>query len=54
MWQESRTSSLGPDTCKCESHRNVRVLYLFACPFLVHVVQSVLQWGKDPSKKGRE
>ena len=54
MRQESRTSQLGSDTCKCESHRNVRVLNLFACPFLVHVVQSVLQWGKDPSKKRRE
>ena len=32
---------------------NVRVTEMFesqlyACSFLVHVVQSVLQWGKDP------
>ena len=43
-----RTSQLGSDTCKCESHRNVQVLILIACPFLVHVVQSVFHWGKDP------
>ena len=42
-------SQLGSDTFKCvsKSHRNVRVLNLFARPFSVHVVQSVLQWGKD-------
>ena len=38
---------------------NVRVTEMFesqsyTCSFLVHVVQSVLQWGKDPSKKRRE
>ena len=45
---QGRTSQLGSDTCKCESHRNVRVLDMFACHFLVHVVQSVLQGDKDP------
>ena len=45
---QSRTSQPGSDTCKYESHRNVRVLILIAFPFLVHVVQSVLHWGKDP------
>ena len=42
-----RTSQLSPDTCKCESHRNVRVLNVFArlFQFLLH---SALQWGKDP------
>ena len=51
MWQRSsklRTSQFGFDTCKCESHRNVRVSTLYACPFLLHVVQFVLEWGKDP------
>ena len=42
-----RTSQLGSDTCKCESHRNVRVSMCMLV-FLVLVVQSVLQWGKDP------
>ena len=42
-----RTSQLGSDTC-CESHRNVRVLNLFACPCLVHVVQICSSEGKDP------
>ena len=46
-----RTSQLGSDACRYESHRNVRVsisMLVLACSFLVHVVQSVLQWGKDP------
>ena len=37
---------LGSDTCKCESHRNVRVLNLFPCPFLFMLYN--LQGGKDP------
>ena len=47
---QSRASQLGSDTFKCESksHGNVQVLNLFARPFSVHVVQSVLQWGKEP------
>ena len=45
---QSRSSQLGSDTCKCDSHRNVRVLNIFARPFSVRVVQSVLQWGKRP------
>ena len=44
---QSRTSQLGSDTC-CESHRNVRVLNLFACPCLVRVVQICSSEGKDP------
>ena len=45
---QSRTSQLGSDTCKCESHKKVRVPNLFARPFSVRVLQSVLLWGKDP------
>ena len=47
---QSRASQLSSDTFKCESksHGNVQVLNLFARPFSVHVVQSVLQWGKEP------
>ena len=47
---QSRASQLGSDTFKCESksHGNVQVLNLFARPFSVHVVQFVLQWGKEP------
>lgn len=47
---QSRASQLGSDTLKCEtkSHGNVQVLNLFARPFSVHVVQSVLLWGKEP------
>ena len=44
---QSRTSQLGSDTC-CESHRNVRVLNLFACPCLADVVQICSSEGKDP------
>ena len=38
---KSRTSNLGSNTCKCETHY---LLKLF--PFSGHAVQSVLQWGK--------
>ena len=44
---QSRTSQLGSYTC-CESHRNVRVLNLFACPCLVHDVQICPSEDKDP------
>ena len=44
---QSRTSQLGSYTC-CGSHRNVRVLNLFACPCLVHDVQICSSGGKDP------
>jgi len=37
-----------PFKCEAKSHGNVQVLNLFARPFSVHVVQSVLQWGKEP------
>ena len=39
---KSRTSQRGPETCRCESHKNVRVLNLLACDFLIDVVQSYL------------
>ena len=35
---QSRASQLGSDTCKCESYRNVRVLNLLACHFLVNII----------------
>ena len=44
---QSRTSQLGSYTC-CESHRNVWVLNLFACPCLVHDVQICSSEGKGP------
>ena len=35
---QSRASQLGSDTCKYESYRNVRVLNLLACHFLVNII----------------
>ena len=35
---QSRASQLGSDTCKCESYRNVLVLNLLACHFLVNII----------------
>lgn len=48
--QSQYASQLRSDPFKYEakSYGNVQVLNLFAPPFSVHVVQSVLQWGKEP------
>ena len=45
---QSRTSQLGSDTFEYESHTNIPVLNLFACPVLVHVVQSACYYGTAP------
>ena len=51
MWQRSsklRTSQFGFDTCKCESHRNVRVSTLYACPFFFMLYNLFFSGVKTP------
>ena len=49
MHYSCRTFQLGSDTCKYESHRNVRVVNVFARLFqFVLYRDSALQWVKDP------